>query len=101
MGLEQNNIGSTNDVRAFASQFGWTFPVVRDDRTTSTVFSSYQSARDNYIIVDREGKIAYKAANNYTGAGWFTYGPGVIQALAGLGVTPVERLTWGGIKLLY
>ena len=102
VGVEQNSDNSpVSAVRAFATQFGWTFPVVRDDPVTSTIFLSYETARDNYIIVDREGKIAYKATNSYTGGGWFTYGAGVHQALANLGITPIESLTWGRIKSLY
>lgn len=101
VGIEQNNVGTANNVRSFANQFAWQFPVVRDDRESSAIFRAYESERDNYIIVDREGKIAYRAATGFASLGWFSYGPGVIQALANLGITPVERLTWGRIKSLY
>jgi len=98
-GIEQGQPVSLDQVRSYASQFGWDFPIGLDE---GNVFSQYETMRHNYFVIGPDGRIAFRAeGNDYTGAAWSTYEARLKQAIEAALMTPVQSVTWSGIKALY
>lgn len=107
LGVEQNadlagGPEGPAETLAYMRQFGWDFPVVRDVYNLNTIFNSFGVERDSWVIVDADGKVAYKSSDHYTGQDFNSaYRAQIINTLTNLGVVPVRPTTWGGIKALY
>ena len=98
-GIEQGEPVNLDQVRAYASQFGWDFPIGIDG---GDLFSQYGTSRHNYFVIGPDGRITFRAeVGGYTGAAWSTYEPRLKQAIEAALMTPVQSLTWSGVKALY
>lgn len=105
LAIEQNNgnAGNVSSVQAYATQFGWDFPIgLNNTGVGGNLFSGYETERHNYFIIDAEGRIAFRAeGGGYTGTAWSSYEPRIKAAIDELLAVPVEDVTWTGIKALY
>lgn len=102
VGVEQNLYDEgPQSTLGFIGQWGWTFPVVRDDHNTHSIFNSYNTMRDNWVVVDQQGKIAYKSGDGYTGTSWSVHRDDLITTLERLGIVPVQPTSWSSIKALF
>ena len=98
-GIEQAAPANIGQVQSYASQFGWDFPVGLD---TANLFSLYETQRHNYFVIAPDGRITFRAEDGgYTGAAWSTYEARLKQAINAALETPVQAVTWSGIKALY
>lgn len=98
LGLEQNSTGTNQNTINFATAAGWDFPVGRD--APRVIFSAYGTDRHNYMVIGKDGRIAYRATTGYTGAGWSTYKAGITNAINAALLVPVEPTTWSRLKSL-
>ena len=98
LGVEQNSFGSNQLVVNYCVTAGWDFSVGRD--VPLNIFTSYGTDRHNYMVIGRDGRIAHRAANRYTGASWSTYKQGLVNALNAALLVPVVPSTWSRLKSL-
>ena len=102
IGVEQNLSSVESGVISYCELFEWDFPVGQDTDGGSTIFAAYGTQRHNYMVIGKDGRIAYRATAGYNGnpSAWSTYKQGLINAIVAALAVPVEPTTWGRIKTL-
>ncbi len=105
LGIEQNvgGTGGVDPVRSYATQFGWDFPIgLSGTGVGGNQFTAYGTERHNYFVIDREGRVTFRAeGGGYTGAAWSSYEPRIKAAVDELLGVPVEGVTWSRVKAMY
>lgn len=95
--------GSASSVQTFINTTGFTFPVLRNGGylQTNAPPVGYQTAYDNYVLVDAEGIVRYTSvAETFTSLGRFN-NANLRAAIAAHLPLGVETSTWSTVKGLY